>query len=218
MACRGRSCSRTSTRRIVGRGGARRLRCRRRRRRSERGPSASGPTRRLASWKRSYRIGPPRVRRRSPPCPLTTSVAKTRRPRPRRPTVTLNRERTDALLHAVPEVYRTRVDEVLLAAIAEGLGAALGATALRVDLEGHGREPLSEDVDLTRTVGWFTTIYPVVLPVKRDPCAALRAVKNALRAVPHRGSPPSPGSPSAAVPPEPCQPPTRGRRALRETL
>ncbi|MEO5730531.1 MAG: condensation domain-containing protein, partial [Byssovorax sp.] len=58
-----------------------------------------------------------------------------------------------------------------------------------VDLEGHGREEIFEDVDLTRTVGWFTTVFPVRLDVSgRDgPGAVLTSVKEQLRAVPGRG-------------------------------
>ncbi|NUT98557.1 MAG: AMP-binding protein, partial [Saccharothrix sp.] len=53
--------------------------------------------------------------------------------------------------------------------------------------EGHGREELFDDVDLSRTVGWFTTVYPVALDVPREWGAALKAVKEQLRAVPRRG-------------------------------
>src|SRR6185503_20884979 len=60
---------------------------------------------------------------------------------------------------------------------------------LRVDLEGHGREDLFEDVDLSRTVGWFTTLFPVMLDIRRisHPGEALQAVKEQLRQVPNHG-------------------------------
>ncbi|CAM5352707.1 Carrier domain-containing protein OS=Streptomyces antimycoticus OX=68175 GN=SANT12839_008090 PE=4 SV=1 [Streptomyces antimycoticus] len=79
-------------------------------------------------------------------------------------TVRLDRERTDALLRQVPEVYRTRVDDVLLAALGRVLGDWTGRRRVAVDLEGHGREEhLLDGVDLSRTVGWFTSLYPVAL-------------------------------------------------------
>ncbi|MGH2609677.1 MAG: condensation domain-containing protein, partial [Tepidiformaceae bacterium] len=55
-------------------------------------------------------------------------------------------------------------------------------------LEGHGREPLFDEVDLTRTVGWFTTIFPVRLELEtEDPGEALKSVKEQLRRIPNRG-------------------------------
>lgn len=60
---------------------------------------------------------------------------------------------------------------------------------LRVDLEGHGREPLFEDVDLSRTVGWFTIQFPVLLDLRGTghPGEAIVAAKEQLRAIPGRG-------------------------------
>src|SRR4051794_2466826 len=110
--------------------------------------------------------------------------------------VELGAEATRALLQEVPEVYRTRIDDLLLAALARAFaawtGPWTGENALRVELEGHGREEMSPGVpgvDLSRTVGWFTTFYPVVLalPPGGGPREAIRAVKETLRAVPGRG-------------------------------
>ncbi len=61
---------------------------------------------------------------------------------------------------ACREVYRTRIDEVLLTALAETLRGWAGAGDVLVELEGHGREEIGEGVDVSRTVGWFTTLYP----------------------------------------------------------
>jgi amino acid adenylation domain-containing protein/non-ribosomal peptide synthase protein (TIGR01720 family) len=104
-------------------------------------------------------------------------------------TAELDEGDTRALLQEVPPVYRTRVDEALLAALARAFGRWTGEDRLLVDLEGHGREDLFSDVDLTRTVGWFTSIYPVLLDLRGAPGEgdALRAVKEQLRAVPGRG-------------------------------
>jgi amino acid adenylation domain-containing protein/non-ribosomal peptide synthase protein (TIGR01720 family) len=104
-------------------------------------------------------------------------------------TVRLDRERTDELLRKVPGVYRTRIDDVLLAALGRVLGEWAGRDTVAVDLEGHGREDqLFEDVDLSRTIGWFTTCFPVALQVPEgDWGTALKSVKEQLRAVPDRG-------------------------------
>ncbi|MGW2715712.1 condensation domain-containing protein, partial [Streptomyces sp. NPDC001356] len=104
-------------------------------------------------------------------------------------TVRLDRDRTDALLRRVPGVYRTRVDDVLLTALGRVLADWTGRDTVAVGLEGHGREDqLFEDVDLSRTVGWFTSLHPVALTVPAgDWGTALKSVKEQLRAVPDRG-------------------------------
>ncbi|MGK3988241.1 amino acid adenylation domain-containing protein [Sorangium sp. So ce136] len=100
----------------------------------------------------------------------------------------LGAEDTRALLQATP-AYRARVDELLLAAFAGALAQWTGDRAVRIDLEGHGRDAL-DDVDLSRTVGWFTSIYPVRLEVPADaaPGGALKALKEQLRAVARGGA------------------------------
>ncbi|MGQ3028072.1 MAG: amino acid adenylation domain-containing protein, partial [Ferrovibrionaceae bacterium] len=84
---------------------------------------------------------------------------------------------TARLLAAAPRAYRLGVDELLLSALVQAAGQGL-----LVEVEGHGREDLFDDVDLSRTVGWFTTSYPVWLP-DGSPIA----VKEALRSVPTKG-------------------------------
>ncbi|GHF24638.1 hypothetical protein GCM10010218_01500 [Streptomyces mashuensis] len=101
--------------------------------------------------------------------------------------VRLGREETKALLQQVPAVYRTQINDVLLAALGRVLARWAGRP-VTVALEGHGREDLFDDVDLSRTVGWFTTTHPVCLDVPDgDWGTALKAVKEHLRAVPRRG-------------------------------
>ncbi|MEW1896264.1 amino acid adenylation domain-containing protein [Streptomyces albidoflavus] len=103
--------------------------------------------------------------------------------------VALDAEETRALLTEVPPVHATRVDDVLLTALARTLRGWTGRDRLAVHLEGHGREELFADLDLTRTVGWFTSIYPVALalPEGEGWGPAVTAVKEQLRAVPERG-------------------------------
>ncbi|WP_281177051.1 non-ribosomal peptide synthetase [Paraburkholderia bannensis] len=100
----------------------------------------------------------------------------------------LDPQRTRELIQIAPRAWRTRVDELLLAALAQAVGEWSGAATLAVELEGHGREDLIDGVDLSRTVGWFTTRFPVVLPAHAaTPADALIAVKERMRAVPHKG-------------------------------
>ncbi len=107
----------------------------------------------------------------------------------RRVTGALTTEETRELLREAPRAYGTRVDELLLAALAWALKSWVGAPDLLVDVEGHGREALFEDVDLSRTVGWFTAIYPVYFNLVglTEPGEVIKAVKETLRNVPARG-------------------------------
>ena len=104
-------------------------------------------------------------------------------------TVSLNPRETLALLLEVPAAYRTQINEVLLTALARTLGLWTGASSVLLDLEGHGREEIFAGADLSRTVGWFTTIFPVALDLKESqtPVDAVRLVKEQLRAIPNRG-------------------------------
>ena len=104
-------------------------------------------------------------------------------------TVRLDRETTDELVLQVPRVYNTKVDDVLLAALVLALCDGKGRRGLRLDLEMHGRAPIAPDLDLRRTVGWFTALYPVwlELPERTAPGEVLKSVKEQLRAVPGQG-------------------------------
>jgi non-ribosomal peptide synthase protein (TIGR01720 family) len=101
----------------------------------------------------------------------------------------LTEAETKALLQEVPATYRTHVDEVLLAALGLAARAWTGKRSVLVDLEGHGREERDPETDLSRTVGWLTAVYPVLVEVERsgEPGASLKRVKEALRRVPRRG-------------------------------
>src|SRR6185369_504086 len=102
--------------------------------------------------------------------------------------VSLSTEETQALLKEVPGIYHTQIDDVLLAAVAEGLAGWTGETACLIEMEDHGREEIIDGVDLSRTVGWFTSIYPVLLELSEtDAGATLKSIKEQLRAIPQRG-------------------------------
>jgi len=106
-------------------------------------------------------------------------------------TCRLSVERTGALLREVPRAYHTRIDDVLLTALMASWEAWSGERRLLVDLEGHGREEdlWEEEVSLSRTVGWFTSLYPVALelPETEDWGEKLKSIKEQLRRAPHRG-------------------------------
>ncbi|WP_051466578.1 non-ribosomal peptide synthetase [Actinomadura oligospora] len=97
---------------------------------------------------------------------------------------------TARLLNDASGAYRTRTAELLLAALALTLTEWAGGPSIAVDLEGHGREDVGEGIDVSRTVGWFTTLYPVTFTPGAGPsdlAAAIRNTKETLRRVPRHG-------------------------------
>ncbi len=104
--------------------------------------------------------------------------------------VSLDAAETQDLLQRAPAAWRTQINDMLLAALALALRAWSGRGAHRIEIEGHGREEQAiGGPDVSRTVGWFTTLYPVALDIEgaNGEIEALRAVKESLRAVPDKG-------------------------------
>jgi amino acid adenylation domain-containing protein/non-ribosomal peptide synthase protein (TIGR01720 family) len=104
----------------------------------------------------------------------------------RKVTRELDESLTRALLQKAGRAYHTEVNDVLLAALARVVSVWAGDDVTVVDLEGHGRDGLPDDVDVSRTVGWFTAIHPVSLrvPETDDPAALLIEIKEQLRRLP----------------------------------
>ena len=104
-------------------------------------------------------------------------------------TVELSAELTQQLLQELPRSWRTRINDALLTAVLRAVNAWTGGDSITINLEGHGREELFDDIDVSRTVGWFTSLYPVLLrtAAAATPGETLRHVKEALRAIPDNG-------------------------------
>ncbi|UKP00593.1 non-ribosomal peptide synthetase [Nostoc sp. UHCC 0870] len=96
---------------------------------------------------------------------------------------------TQALLQEVPQAYRTQINDVLLTALALTFQTWTGENRLLVELEGHGREDLFPSINLSRTMGWFTSLFPVLLNINpsADLGISLKSVKEQLRQIPDRG-------------------------------
>ncbi|HEX6541515.1 MAG TPA: amino acid adenylation domain-containing protein [Ktedonobacterales bacterium] len=103
--------------------------------------------------------------------------------------VCLSQKETQALLQRVPITYGAAINDVLLTALALAFRRWTGVPALWIDLEGHGREDIFDGIDLSRTVGWFTTLYPVRLEVSPDADhgQAVQMIKEQLRRIPYHG-------------------------------
>jgi amino acid adenylation domain-containing protein/non-ribosomal peptide synthase protein (TIGR01720 family) len=108
--------------------------------------------------------------------------------------VRLDETETAQLLREVPKAYRTRINDVLLTALARAFRPWTGNRSLLIDMESHGRDALGEvagsGVDLSRTVGWFTSAWPLQLelPPGNDLGESLKTIKENLRRVPHNGT------------------------------
>jgi len=100
----------------------------------------------------------------------------------------LTAEDTQLLQRQLPRIANTQINDALLTGVSRAICALTDARVACLSLEGHGREDLFDDIDLTRTVGWFTTLYPVALRVEHDDVmATLQAISEQLRTIPNRG-------------------------------
>ena len=103
--------------------------------------------------------------------------------------ITLDAGETKNLLERVNWAYNTEINDILLT----GLGLAVhywcGKNKVLVQLEGHGREPFVHDIDVSRTIGWFTGQYPVILDLNqlKDFSYLVQSIKENLRRVPNKG-------------------------------
>jgi len=101
----------------------------------------------------------------------------------------LDGDETRLLLQEVPTVYRTQINDILLTALVRSFAEWTGSARLLVEMEGHGREEIIAGLDLSRTVGWFTSRFGVLLDLSgaSGPGDAVKSIKEQLRAIPHRG-------------------------------
>jgi len=107
----------------------------------------------------------------------------------RKVSVSLSRADTKDVLQEVPKVAGTMINDLLLTALALAYSRWTRSSSLLIDLENHGREELFDDIDLSRTVGWFTCIFPLLLNLEgtNGPREALKAIKKQVRQIPNGG-------------------------------
>ncbi|KAB8151547.1 amino acid adenylation domain-containing protein [Kordia sp. TARA_039_SRF] len=102
--------------------------------------------------------------------------------------ITLPKETTKLLQSDIHAAYNTEINDILLTALGLALKESFGVDKAILNMEGHGREEIVEDVDITRTVGWFTSEFPFVLDVQgEDVIHNLIHVKESLRKIPNKG-------------------------------
>ncbi|NFL97255.1 amino acid adenylation domain-containing protein, partial [Clostridium botulinum] len=102
--------------------------------------------------------------------------------------VKLNTEDTKNLLKESNRAYNTEINDILIGSLGIAARKWKGLNNLAITLEGHGREDILKDVDITRTIGWFTTTYPVVLDLNQENIGkSIKKTKEILRKVPDKG-------------------------------
>ncbi|MCB2354693.1 non-ribosomal peptide synthetase [Clostridium estertheticum] len=101
----------------------------------------------------------------------------------------LSEKDTEDLTKGVNRAYNMEINEVLLSALGLALKECGGMERIAVNLEGHGREDIIQDIDISRTVGWFTSMYPVVIDMTRSEefVYYIKQVKETLRQIPNKG-------------------------------
>jgi bacitracin synthase 3 len=102
---------------------------------------------------------------------------------------TLSEEETGDLLTKVNKVFRTEINDILLTALGMGIKKTWGYDRILIALEGHGREAIFEEIDISRTVGWFTSVYPVLLDISyaSDLGRQIKEIKETLRRILNKG-------------------------------
>lgn len=107
--------------------------------------------------------------------------------------IELNKNDTDKLLKDVVSAHHAQINGILLAVMVLAFQRWRGMSNLLIDLEGHGRESCVENVDISRTIGWFTNIYPVYFDITKIVKngnyfgAIIKYVKEVLRSIKDKG-------------------------------
>jgi amino acid adenylation domain-containing protein/non-ribosomal peptide synthase protein (TIGR01720 family) len=103
--------------------------------------------------------------------------------------VRLGADESRALMRVLPRADQAQIHDLVLTAVVQAFAAWTGRSALLVHMERHGREEIFDDVDISRTVGWFTALFPLPIDLAgtTDFASAVRSVKQQLRDVPRGG-------------------------------
>jgi iturin family lipopeptide synthetase B len=101
----------------------------------------------------------------------------------------LGEEETSRLLTKVNEAFKTEINDILLMALGLGIKKTFGQDRVLVALEGHGREEILENIDISGTVGWFTSVHPVLMGISYadDLGHQVKEIKETLRRIPNKG-------------------------------
>ncbi|MDM5281496.1 amino acid adenylation domain-containing protein [Paenibacillus silvae] len=103
--------------------------------------------------------------------------------------ILFSEKETAAILKEIHHVYRTEINDILLTGLVLAIQQWSGINRCLISLEGHGREEIIKGMNITRTVGWFTSIFPVALEIQEDKDISthIKQVKETLRKIPNKG-------------------------------
>jgi len=101
--------------------------------------------------------------------------------------VSFTQEETEKLLLDAGRAYHTQINDLLLSALAMTVNELTGQEKIAVCLEGHGREDLHQKLAIDRTIGWFTSAYPVILDCSQNTETVIVETKEMLRKLPNHG-------------------------------
>ncbi|GCF09960.1 non-ribosomal peptide synthetase/type I polyketide synthase [Dictyobacter arantiisoli] len=103
--------------------------------------------------------------------------------------LSLSQEETSDLLANVSRAHQVPMNDIVLAMLALICARWIGTDCIHIDTEGHGREEISDEIDVSRTVGWFTSIYPIYLQLSASSSEseALQRLQARLSHLPHKG-------------------------------
>lgn len=102
--------------------------------------------------------------------------------------IELSNETTTLLLGEANKVYNTTTEQLLITSLLRSIKQMTNNQHITIELEGHGREEVFDNINMTRTVGWFTSIYPFYVDLYTDNLSIqIKEVKEQLKAIPHRG-------------------------------
>lgn len=103
-------------------------------------------------------------------------------------TINLDSKTTQEFLYRINNIYHTKTNDIFLVAVARAVHIQTGQNKVAINMEGHGREQLNKAITIDRTVGWFTSVYPVVIELeKEDIESCIINTKEILRRVPNKG-------------------------------
>ncbi len=103
-------------------------------------------------------------------------------------TMQLSDKQTQQLLLKTAKAYNTAINDLLLCAVSRGINQLTGQKQISINVEGHGRETVNDKLDIGRTVGWFTSLYPVIIQdIGSDVASDIKNVKKTLEMIPEHG-------------------------------
>ncbi|WP_298420578.1 non-ribosomal peptide synthetase [uncultured Kordia sp.] len=104
-------------------------------------------------------------------------------------TIALDEQTTQLLVKEANKAYNTEINDLLLSGLASSVGDHFGMSKIMVGLEGHGREDIFNTIDVTGTVGWFTSFYPLQINIGNvtNTSDLIKSTKEQLRLIPDKG-------------------------------